>query len=132
MVCGDLFVGRRYGTILLLFVLFNFLDAMRIKANIASIQDAIPSTRYAGKKERLYIAGVRRNGHKEIRKDWNEAVVNLAGILGTENGFVSVYERSGHGSVGEQLEQLDRSLNAHGVGCPSYISCSLPRPGDKI
>ncbi|KAF7562218.1 hypothetical protein G7046_g1915 [Stylonectria norvegica] len=100
--------------LLLLVVLVNVLDALRIHQNIANADHHGPP-RPPRPHERIYIASMHFNNANILKNHWNDAVLKLTDVFGPENVFVSVYESGSWDDSKAILRQLDHELQRRGV-----------------
>ncbi|OAQ97990.1 hypothetical protein LLEC1_03544 [Akanthomyces lecanii] len=124
-------LGRKKAIRLLLivFVLFNIFDVMRIHHNLAREREYVP--RKTGRaKERVYIAGMHFNNGDILKKHWNNAVLELTELFGPDNVFVSVYESGSWDDSKEILRDLDHQLESRGV--PHRVEVSDVTHADEI
>lgn len=99
---------------ILIILIFNILDVLRIHANIAEGELALASPPPAPH-ERIYIASMHFNNGKILKSHWNDAVLNLTDVFGPENVFVSIYESGSWDDSKELLQGLDKELEQRGV-----------------
>lgn len=99
---------------LLIVLLFNLLDVLRIHANIAEGELALASPPPAPH-ERVYIASMHFNNAAILKSHWNDAVLKLTETFGPENVFVSIYESGSWDDSKALLQGLDRELEKRGV-----------------
>lgn len=103
---------------LLLFLLFNFLDVLRIHHNLGHShvqhrrKSESPSRR---PHERIYIASMHFNNGEILKSHWNDAVIGLTETFGPKNVFVSIFESGSWDDSKAVLQQLDRDLEKRGV-----------------
>ncbi|OAA73349.1 polysaccharide export protein [Cordyceps fumosorosea ARSEF 2679] len=127
-------LGRRKAIRLLLvvFVLFNLFDVMRIHHNLAREREYVPrkSGGRPGERERVYIAGMHFNNGAILKSHWNAAVLELTELFGPDNVFVSVYESGSWDDTKEVLRDLGRQLESRGV--PHRVDISDVTHADEI
>lgn len=63
----------------------------------------------------MFIASIHRNSEYILRKYWNEALLDLVGLLGRENVFVSVVESGSQEDTKGALRDLETRLKEFGV-----------------
>lgn len=80
--------------------------------------------------ERVYIASIHWNNEPILRSHWNDAVIALAGALGRENVYVTVYESGSWDNSKDALKELDLALEAHQIR--RNITLSDTTHGDEI
>ncbi|KAL4885020.1 cryptococcal mannosyltransferase 1-domain-containing protein [Aspergillus karnatakaensis] len=73
-------------------------------------------------RQRIYIASIQWDAKRVLSKHWNNAVVELADVVGPENVYVTVYESGGSTGTKEALRELDKALNEVGVRHSIIIS----------
>ena len=121
--------SRPLRIVLLIFLLVNALDVLRIRSNIANGESA--RTRRAPRPhERVYIAAMHWNNAAILKSHWNDAVLRLTETLGPENVFVSVYESGSWDDSKAALGDLDRELERRGV--PRRVELSEVTHRDEI
>lgn len=118
---------------ILLFLLFNFLEVLRIHHNLGNghvqrrSKDASASAR---PRERIYIASMHFNNAEILKSHWNNAVIGLTEKFGPKNVFVSIFESGSWDDSKEVLRDLDRELEKLGV--PHRIEVSDKTHQDEL
>ncbi|OAA48748.1 glycosyltransferase family 69 protein [Metarhizium rileyi] len=101
---------------LLLFLLFNFIDVLRIHHNIShNVHRRSKPSSPSRPHERVYIASMHFNNGRILRSHWNDAVIKLTETFGPNNVFVSIFESGSWDDSKEVLRELDRDLERRGV-----------------
>ncbi|KAF4983261.1 hypothetical protein FZEAL_1299 [Fusarium zealandicum] len=100
--------------LLVLLVLVNILDVLRIHRNIVDA-DLTPTPKLSQPAERIYIASMHFNNGDILKKHWNKAVIDLVKTLHPDNVFVSVYESGSWDNSKQELRKLDSELERLGV-----------------
>ncbi|KGQ11821.1 hypothetical protein BBAD15_g2447 [Beauveria bassiana D1-5] len=124
-------LGRKKAIRLLLvvFVLFNVYDVVRIHQHLARERGYAPRRRRAAQ-ERVYIAGMHFNNGELLKAHWNNAVLELTELFGPANVFVSVHESGSWDDSKEALRDLDHQLESRGV--PHRVVMSDVTHADEI
>ncbi|SPN96873.1 related to polysaccharide export protein (CAP59) [Cephalotrichum gorgonifer] len=118
---------------LVLFIFFNAAEVLLVRRNLLLSDPPAAEREFAAaapRRERVYIASMHWNNAKVLKRHWNDAVVGLAGALGPENVFVSVYESGSWDGSKEALKELDARLEA--LGAPRNITLSNRTHRDEI
>ncbi|KAL2853885.1 cryptococcal mannosyltransferase 1-domain-containing protein [Aspergillus pseudoustus] len=100
--------------LILTFVLWSTIDVILVRRHFNEEQthlDYKPPER-----QRIFIASVIRNNERSLPDGWNEAVVELANVFGSDNIFVSVYETGSSDATKNALRELDKSLETNKIG----------------
>jgi len=121
--------SRLIRLLLYMFVLWNILEVFLVRRRLASDElvspgasgSSIRSTQ-ATKPQRIYVASMHWNNGYILSERWNNAVVELARVLGPQNIFVSVFESGSWDDSKEALSQLDHQLDSLNV--PRNITLS--------
>ncbi|KAL2816918.1 cryptococcal mannosyltransferase 1-domain-containing protein [Aspergillus granulosus] len=111
--------------LLLTFVLWSTADVILVRRHFNKEQthlDYKPPER-----QRIFIASVIRNHERSLPDGWNEAVVGLANVFGSDNIFVSVYETGSSDATKNALRDLDKSLETNNIGRRVIISDTRPQ-----
>ncbi|KAL9617463.1 MAG: hypothetical protein Q9160_007726 [Pyrenula sp. 1 TL-2023] len=95
---------------LLLLFAFAFLDILRVKWSLASVQSAMKSKLAFSKQEKVYIASIHWNNEWIIRTAWSNAVLDLVKAIGPANVYVSVYESGSWDDSKGALSELNDRL----------------------
>lgn len=100
-----------------LFLLFNFLDVLRIHHNLSHSHGQRRSKRPGPSRphERIYIASMHFNNGEILKSHWNDAVIGLTETFGPKNVFVSIFESGSWDDSKTVLKELDRDLEKRGV-----------------
>lgn len=115
--------------VLLLILIVNLLDVLRIHTNIAN-GDRILSSPPPAPHERIYIASMHFNNGAILKSHWNAAVLKLTETFGPENVYVSIDESGSWDDTKEVLMELDRELEKRGV--PHRIETSEVTHHDEL
>ncbi|KAI9374658.1 cryptococcal mannosyltransferase 1-domain-containing protein [Aspergillus egyptiacus] len=75
-------------------------------------------------RQRIFIASAFWNNEQILSRQWNEAVVDLANVFGSDNIFVSVYEDGSSEETKASLRNLEKALDKNGVQRSITISDS--------
>lgn len=106
---------------LVLFFIINFLDVLRIHRKIA-YEHKHHVTQSHQKGERVYIASMHFNNAEVLREHWNNALLDLVGVLGEKNVFVNIFESGSWDDTKDVLRDLDHQLESRGVARRVEIS----------
>ncbi|EFZ00338.2 hypothetical protein E5D57_010287 [Metarhizium anisopliae] len=100
-----------------LFLLFNFIDVLRIHHNLShgDVQRRSKTPGPSRPHERIYIASMHFNNGAILKSHWNDAVIGLTETFGPKNVFVSIFESGSWDDSKEVLRELDRHLEIRGV-----------------
>ncbi|EFY90951.1 polysaccharide export protein (CAP59) [Metarhizium acridum CQMa 102] len=102
-----------------LFLLFNFIDVLRIHHNLShgdvQRRSNPPGPGPSRPHERIYIASMHFNNGAILKSHWNDAVIGLTETFGPKNVFVSIFESGSWDDSKEVLRELDRDLERRGV-----------------
>jgi hypothetical protein len=105
----------------LLFVLFNFVQVLRIQQRLsqyalkATEPSYLKSVEASANKQRVYISSIHWNNEPILHSYWNNALIALVEALGPENVFISVYESGSWDDSKNVLRDLDERLGWLGV-----------------
>jgi hypothetical protein len=100
---------------LILFVIVNFLDVLRVHRILSSSQTSHINKPNGSRAEKIFIASTHWNNEIILRSHWNKAVVELAEYFGPEKIYVSVYESGSWDDSKGALRALNQSLEKLGV-----------------
>ncbi|KAH6670486.1 glycosyltransferase family 69 protein [Halenospora varia] len=108
--------GRSRFSLILIIVFAILFDALHIILSQPSPRRTSTPTYPAHlKREKVFIASIHRNSEYILRKYWNEALLDLVGLLGRENVFVSVVESGSQEDTKGALRDLETRLKEFGV-----------------
>ncbi|KAL4952121.1 cryptococcal mannosyltransferase 1-domain-containing protein [Aspergillus filifer] len=105
---------------LIIFALWNTADILLIHRHFHEEQthlDYRPPER-----QRIFIASALWNNERTLPSQWNEVLVELAGVFGADNLYLSVYETGSSQGTKDALRRLDSTLGAVGVQRSIFIS----------
>ncbi|KAL3466795.1 cryptococcal mannosyltransferase 1-domain-containing protein [Aspergillus heterothallicus] len=100
--------------LLLTFVLWSTVDVILVRRHFNEQQvhlDYKPPDR-----QQIFVASVIRNNDRTLPDGWNEAVIELANVFGSDNIFISVYETGSSTATKNALHALDKSLETNRIG----------------
>lgn len=115
--------------LLLLFVILNILDVVRIHRDVVEGEKA----RYQLKPrpaQRLYIASMHFNNGKILRSHWIKELIRLCDTFGKDNMYISVHESGSWDDTKSLLRGLDRELERRAI--PRRIVISDVTHKDEI
>lgn len=115
--------------VLVLLVLVNILDVLRIHKNLLDA-DHTPAPKLSQPPERIYIASMHFNNERVIRDHWAPAVIELSKTLGKDNVFVSVYESGSWDKTKRELNKM--ALALQNMGVPHRVDMSDTTHKDEI
>ncbi|KAL4930209.1 glycosyltransferase family 69 protein [Aspergillus undulatus] len=107
---------------LLVFVLWSTVDIFLIHRHFHEEQthlDYRPPDR-----QRIFIASALWNNERTLPTKWNEVLVELANVFGSDNIYVSIYETGSSQGTKDTLRSLDKTLGGIGVQRSILISDS--------
>lgn len=118
--------------LLLLLLVWSIVEAQLIYYRVARSQREFEAQQAAflQKPTRVFIAGLHWNNERILRSDWNKGVVDLVGVFGAENVFVSIYESGSWDNSKGALRELDKELDKRGVA--KRITLEETTHGDLI
>ena len=108
---------RRLRLVKMLFILFitwNCIDVLNVRRNLYSVQVYTERSTILPN-QRIFIASLHWNSEVLLRSHWNNAIVELARLLGPENIHISIYESGSWDDTKGALSVLDHDLEKLGV-----------------
>ena len=115
----------------LLFILFNFLEVLRIHYNLGHVHRRKSSLAGPSRPhERVYIASMHFNNGDILKNYWNDAVIGLTETFGPKNVFVSIFESGSWDDSKKVLRNLDEQLEKRGV--PHRVEVSDKTHQDEL
>jgi hypothetical protein len=115
--------------VLVLIIIFNILDVLRIHRNLLDA-DRTPAPKLSQPPERIYIASMHFNNERVIRDHWGPAVIELSKMFGKENVFVSVFESGSWDKTKRELHKMAQELERLEV--PHRVEMSDATHKDEI
>ncbi|KAL3454038.1 cryptococcal mannosyltransferase 1-domain-containing protein [Aspergillus insuetus] len=111
--------------LVLIVVLWSTADVILVRRHLNEEQTRLDYK--PPERQRIFIVSVIRNNERSLPEGWNEAVVGLADVFGSDNIFVSVCETGSSDNTKNSLRDLDKALETNRIGRRVITSVTEPQ-----
>jgi hypothetical protein len=111
--------------LVLIVVLWSTADVILVRRHLNEEQTRLDYK--PPERQRIFIASVIRNNERSLPEGWNESVVGLGDVFGSDNIFVSVCETGSSDNTKNSLRVLDKALETNRIGRRVITSVTEPQ-----